>query len=159
MKDISKIDKEEDISRISKELEKIGSVLVVGAGTAGIQAAFDLVESGYKVYLIEKSGALGGKMAQLDETYPTLDCFFCAIAPKPLGCLRNFDVETMAFDDSLVDISEKRMCRATIVRKPHYIDGKHFNLEILSSVEVSRVRGYPGNFEVALYKTPNFVDI
>lgn len=159
MEDISKIDKEEDISRISKELEKIGSVLIVGAGTSGIQAAFDLVESGYKVYLIEKSWALGGKMAQLDETYPTLDCFFCAIAPKPLGCLRNFDVETMAFDDSLVDISEKRMCRATIVRKPHYIDGKHFNLEILSSVEVSRVRGYPGNFEVALYKTPNFVDI
>jgi hypothetical protein len=52
----------------------VGSVLVVGGGIAGIQAALDLAESGYYVYLVEKSSGIGGKMSQLDKTYPTNDC-------------------------------------------------------------------------------------
>jgi transposase-like protein len=52
----------------------IGSVLVVGGGIAGIQASLDLAESGYYVHLVEKRAGIGGKMAQLDKTYPTNDC-------------------------------------------------------------------------------------
>ncbi len=52
----------------------VGSVLVVGGGIAGIQAALDLADSGYYVYLVEKGPGIGGKMAQLDKTYPTNDC-------------------------------------------------------------------------------------
>jgi len=51
-----------------------GDVMVVGGGISGIQAALDLATSGYKVYLVERSPAIGGKMAQLDKTYPTNDC-------------------------------------------------------------------------------------
>ena len=51
-----------------------GDVMVVGGGISGIQAALDLATSGYKVYLVEKSPAIGGHMAQLDKTYPTNDC-------------------------------------------------------------------------------------
>jgi len=51
-----------------------GDVLVVGGGISGIQASLDLAGSGYKVYLVEKSPAIGGHMAQLDKTYPTNDC-------------------------------------------------------------------------------------
>ncbi len=51
-----------------------GDVMVVGGGISGIQAALDLAESGFKVYLVEKSPAIGGHMAQLDKTYPTNDC-------------------------------------------------------------------------------------
>ncbi len=51
-----------------------GDVMVVGGGISGIQAALDLADSGYKVYLVEKSPAIGGHMAQLDKTYPTNDC-------------------------------------------------------------------------------------
>lgn len=51
-----------------------GSVMVVGAGIAGMQASLDLAESGYYVYLIEKSSAIGGVMSQLDKTFPTNDC-------------------------------------------------------------------------------------
>jgi heterodisulfide reductase subunit A len=54
--------------------EPIGSVIVVGGGIAGIQATLDLADSGYFVYLIEKSAGIGGVMAQLDKTYPTNDC-------------------------------------------------------------------------------------
>lgn len=51
-----------------------GSVLVVGGGIAGMQSALDLAESGYYVYLVEKSTAIGGVMSQLDKTFPTNDC-------------------------------------------------------------------------------------
>jgi heterodisulfide reductase subunit A len=50
------------------------SALVVGAGIAGIQAALDMADAGYKVYLVEREPSIGGKMAQLDKTFPTLDC-------------------------------------------------------------------------------------
>jgi len=51
-----------------------GSVLVVGGGIAGIQASMDLAGLGYYVYLVEKKGSIGGVMAQLDKTFPTIDC-------------------------------------------------------------------------------------
>jgi heterodisulfide reductase subunit A len=52
----------------------IGAVLVVGGGISGMQVSLDLAASGFKVYLVEKSPMIGGKMAQLDKTFPTLDC-------------------------------------------------------------------------------------
>jgi heterodisulfide reductase subunit A len=52
----------------------VGSVMVMGGGIAGMQAALDLADSGYKVYLVEKGPAIGGVMAQLDKTFPTNDC-------------------------------------------------------------------------------------
>ncbi len=53
---------------------KIGSVLVLGGGIAGMQAALDLADSGFYVHLVEKSPAIGGMMSQLDKTFPTNDC-------------------------------------------------------------------------------------
>ena len=54
--------------------EKIGAVMVIGGGIAGMQSALDLANSGYYVYIIEKSPSIGGGMAQLDKTFPTNDC-------------------------------------------------------------------------------------
>jgi len=54
--------------------DNIGSVMVVGAGIAGMQSALDLANSGYYVYLVEKDPVIGGVMAQLDKTFPTNDC-------------------------------------------------------------------------------------
>ena len=66
----------EQIEQLCKSLEEsnFGDVMVVGGGISGIQASLDLADSGYRVYLVEKSPAIGGKMAQLDKTYPTNDC-------------------------------------------------------------------------------------
>jgi len=52
----------------------VGAVLVVGGGISGVQAALDLAATGFKVYIVEKSPMIGGKMAQLDKTFPTMDC-------------------------------------------------------------------------------------
>jgi len=73
------VDKELGIIERIKEVFKgagtnFGDVMVVGGGISGIQAALDLAESGFKVYLVEKGPSLGGKMAQLDKTFPTNDC-------------------------------------------------------------------------------------
>jgi heterodisulfide reductase subunit A len=62
--------------------KKVGAVLVVGGGVAGIQASLDLADSGFKVYLIDQGGSIGGVMAQLDKTFPTNDCSMCILSPK-----------------------------------------------------------------------------
>jgi heterodisulfide reductase subunit A len=62
--------------------KKVGAVLVVGGGVAGIQASLDLADSGFKVYLIDQSPSIGGVMAQLDKTFPTNDCSMCILSPK-----------------------------------------------------------------------------
>jgi len=54
--------------------DKIGAVMVVGGGIAGMQAAIDAADTGYYVYLVERSSSIGGVMAQLDKTFPTNDC-------------------------------------------------------------------------------------
>lgn len=66
----------EQLEQLSKGLAdgNFGDVMVVGGGISGIQASLDLADSGYRVYLVEKSPAIGGHMAQLDKTYPTNDC-------------------------------------------------------------------------------------
>jgi heterodisulfide reductase subunit A len=56
------------------DTKRIGSAMVVGGGVTGMQAALDMADAGYYVYLLEKSGAIGGAMAQLDKTFPTNDC-------------------------------------------------------------------------------------
>ncbi len=80
------------------EMEK-GSVMVVGAGIAGIQASLDLADSGHLVYLVDKNTAIGGTMAQLDKTFPTNDCSMCIISPKLVEAGRHLNVELLTSGD------------------------------------------------------------
>jgi heterodisulfide reductase subunit A len=76
--------------------QKVGAVMVVGAGVAGMQAALDLADTGYYVYLVEKQPAIGGVMPQLDKTFPTNDCSICIISPKLADVGRHLNIEIMA---------------------------------------------------------------
>ena len=76
-----------------------GAVLVCGAGITGIQASLDLAESGFKVYLVDSSPAIGGRMAQLDKTFPTGDCAMCILSPKLVECARNKNIEIITLAD------------------------------------------------------------
>ena len=62
---------------------KRGSVMVVGGGVAGMQAALDAAGAGFKVYLVETKSALGGQASALDKTFPTNDCAMCMLSPAP----------------------------------------------------------------------------
>jgi heterodisulfide reductase subunit A2 len=79
--------------------DKVGAVMVVGGGIAGIQASLDLAESGYYVYLVESSPAIGGVMAQLDKTFPTNDCSMCIISPKLVEAGRHLNIRILTATD------------------------------------------------------------
>ena len=69
------------------------AVLVVGGGISGMQSALDLANGGIKVFLVESSPAIGGKMAQLDKTFPTNDCSMCIVSPKLVEVGRHRNIE------------------------------------------------------------------
>ncbi len=75
------------------------AAMVVGAGVGGIQAALDLASSGIKTYLVEKSPTIGGRMSQLDKTFPTLDCSQCILTPKMVDVLRHPNIELMSYTE------------------------------------------------------------
>ncbi len=103
-------------------MEKVGAVLIVGAGIGGSQAALDLAESGYKAYLIESTTSIGGVMAQLDKTFPTNDCAICIVSPKLVEAGRhpNIDIKINAVIDSFS--GEPGNFTANITEKTLYID-------------------------------------
>ena len=104
--------------------EKTGAVLVVGGGIAGIQASLDLAESGYKVYLVEKSPAIGGTMPQLDKTFPTNDCSMCILSPKLVECGRHLNIEVITYADVLDIKGEPGKFKVRIRKRARYIDAK-----------------------------------
>ncbi len=76
-----------------------GAVMVCGGGIAGIQAALDMANSGFKVYLVEPTASIGGRMASLDKTFPTGDCAMCIISPKLVECARNQNIEILTLSE------------------------------------------------------------
>jgi heterodisulfide reductase subunit A len=76
-------------------MEKIGAVLIVGGGIAGMQSALDLADSGFKVFLVDSSPTIGGAMSQLDKTFPTNDCAMCIMAPKLVETGRHQNIELL----------------------------------------------------------------
>ncbi len=102
--------------------QKIGATLVVGGGIAGVQAALDLANSGIRVYLLERSPAIGGKMAQLDKTFPTNDCAMCIVSPKLVEAGRHLNIEIMTNADLVSLEGESGHFKAKIRRHPRYVD-------------------------------------
>jgi len=96
-------------------------VMVVGAGISGIQAALDLAASGYRVYLVEKSPTIGGKMAQLDKTFPSNDCSMCIESPKFIECSRNPNIEILTYTEVETVEGTAGDFKVTLVKKPRYI--------------------------------------
>jgi len=107
--------------------KKIGAVLVEGGGIAGVQAALDLANSGFKVYLIERSAAIGGMMAQLDKTFPTGDCATCIVSPKLVECARNLNIEILTLSELYSIEGEPGRFTVTIKKSPRYVDEKICN--------------------------------
>ncbi|PNX49690.1 MAG: 4Fe-4S ferredoxin [Thermoplasmata archaeon M9B1D] len=110
------------MSKKSSSHEKIGSVLVVGGGIGGMQAALDLANSGFKTFLLEEKPAIGGVMAQLDKTFPTNECSMCIMSPKLVNVGRHPNIELITYSD-LQDISGSAgNFKVKIRKKPSYVD-------------------------------------
>ena len=100
----------------------IGSVLVIGGGIAGIQTCLDLVDHGFKVYLVEKKPSIGGHMAQLEKTFPNNDCSLCILAPKMVSVFRNPNIELFTLSKVKKLEGKAGNFTVTIVKKPRFVD-------------------------------------
>ena len=100
---------------------QFGDVMVVGGGISGIQAALDLATAGFKVYLVEKSPTIGGKMAQLDKTFPTNDCSMCIESPKFIECDRHPNIEILTYTEVDSVEGEAGDFTVSLIKKPRYI--------------------------------------
>jgi len=98
------------------------NVLIIGGGIAGIQASLDLANAGFKVYLVEKSPSIGGRMAQLDKTFPTLDCSACILTPKMAEVGRHPNIELLTYSEVEDVTGFVGNYEVTILKKPRYID-------------------------------------
>ncbi|HAY21875.1 MAG TPA: heterodisulfide reductase [Desulfobacterales bacterium] len=99
-----------------------GAVMVVGGGIAGVQAALDLANTGFFVYLVEHSAAIGGVMAQLDKTFPTNDCSMCILSPKLVECGRHLNIHLLTLADVTALEGEPGHFTVTVRQRPRYID-------------------------------------
>ncbi len=99
-----------------------GAALVVGGGVAGIQCSLDLAEGGYKVYLVEKSPALGGHMAQLDKTFPTNDCSMCTLSPKLVEAGRHLNIDVITNSELIGLEGEPGKFSAKVYHHARFVD-------------------------------------
>jgi heterodisulfide reductase subunit A len=98
------------------------SVLVIGGGIAGIQASIDLANMGFQVYLVERTPSIGGRMAQLDKTFPTNDCSMCILAPKMIECAGHENVHLLTYSEVAEVSGEVGHFKVVVRRKPRYVD-------------------------------------
>jgi len=111
----------ERLTSSSSKNDNIGDVLVVGGGISGIQAALDLGDTGFRVYLVDKSPAIGGKMSQLDKTFPTNDCSMCIESPKFIECSRHPNVDILTNTEVVRVEGEAGNFKVSLNRKPRYV--------------------------------------
>lgn len=95
---------------------------MVGGGISGIQASLDLAGTGFRVFLVDKSPAIGGKMSQLDKTFPTNDCSMCIESPKFIECSRHPNIEILTHTEVVRVEGEAGDFTVTLNRKPRYVD-------------------------------------
>jgi len=103
------------------EVQITRKTLVIGGGVAGIQAALDLADTGYKVYLVEKEPSIGGMMARIDKTFPTMDCSICILAPKMSDAGHHPNIELLTNSEVVEVKGYIGNFRAKVLKKPRYV--------------------------------------
>jgi heterodisulfide reductase subunit A len=104
------------------EATKGPAALVIGAGIAGIQAALDIANAGFKVYLVEREPSVGGHMAQLDKTFPTLDCSACILTPKMVDVASHPNIELLTYAEPVSIEGEAGAFHARVLKRARYVD-------------------------------------
>ncbi|MCX6663735.1 MAG: CoB--CoM heterodisulfide reductase iron-sulfur subunit A family protein [Euryarchaeota archaeon] len=103
-------------------LKVIPEALVIGGGIAGIQTSLDLADDGFKVHLVEREPSIGGHMAQLDKTFPTLDCSSCILTPKMMEVANHENIELLSYSEVASIEGSIGNYTVKIRKKPRYVD-------------------------------------
>ncbi len=101
---------------------KNSNILVIGGGISGIEASLTLADEGYHVILVEKTPSVGGRMAQLDKTFPTLDCSICILAPKMVEVSRHPNIELLTYSEIKELTGEAGNFKVKILKKSRFVD-------------------------------------
>jgi heterodisulfide reductase subunit A-like polyferredoxin len=101
---------------------KVGAVMVIGGGISGMQSALDLADSGFKVYLVDEATSIGGRMSQLDKTFPTNDCSMCMISPKLIEVGKHNNIELITNAQVETVQGEEGNFQVNVLKRPRYID-------------------------------------
>ncbi len=117
---LAKAELDQPLVAVSVPIKK--RALVVGAGIAGIQAALDIANAGYEVVLVEKEPSIGGHMAQLSETFPTLDCSQCILTPRTVEAGRHPRIKLLTYSEVESVSGYVGNFRVRIRQKPRYVD-------------------------------------
>jgi len=128
---------------------KTGAVMVIGGGISGMQSALDLADTGFKVYLIEKSPSIGGTMAQLDKTFPTNDCSMCILAPKMFDCYGHPNIDVITSSELIGLEGEAGRFRAKILKKARYVDVEKCT-GCGECIEKCPTKGIPNEWEMGI---------
>jgi len=107
-----------------KEVKVGRRALVIGGGISGISAALDLANAGFTVYMVEKSPTIGGRMAQLDKTFPTMDCSSCILTPKMVSVSRHPNVKLFTYAEVKDVQGFIGNFKVKVLQKPKYVDEK-----------------------------------
>lgn len=99
-----------------------GSVLIVGGGIGGMQAALDLAESGFKVHMVQKDSSIGGTMVMLDKTFPTGDCSMCMSSPKMVEIGRHLNIDLHVLAEIISIEGNSGDFKVKVKQQPHYVD-------------------------------------
>ncbi len=98
------------------------AVMVIGGGVAGIQAALDLADKGLIVHLVEKTPSIGGRMAQLDKTFPTNDCSICILAPKMADCFSHPNTNVITYAEVVGVEGSVGNFKVKVLKKARFVD-------------------------------------
>lgn len=104
------------------ESRVVKRALVIGGGIAGIQTALDIAEAGYEVDIVEKEPTIGGKMAQIDKTFPTLDCAACILTPKMVDAAQHERIHIYSYSEVEKVSGFVGNFTVTIKKKPRYVN-------------------------------------
>jgi len=105
-----------------KSSHKVGAVMVVGGGICGMQSALDLANSGFKVYIVEESSSIGGRMAQLDKTFPTNDCSMCMISPKLIEVAQHPNITLLTNSEVRAIEGEEGNFKVKVLKRSSFVD-------------------------------------
>ena len=125
--DLIKEKLKEDREQISEEKVLKKEALIIGGGVGGVQAALDIAEEGYKVYIVEGSLSIGGVMAQLDKTFPTMDCSICILGPKLVDVGKHPNIELLTNAEIKNITGGTGGFNVEVEIKPRYVDMEKCN--------------------------------
>ncbi|NIS61229.1 MAG: FAD-dependent oxidoreductase [Proteobacteria bacterium] len=131
---------------------RISQAVVIGGGIAGMQASLDIADKGFRVILVEREPTIGGHMAQLDKTFPTLDCSSCILTPKMVDVANHPSIELMTYSEVIDIKGEVGDFSITIRKKPRYVDEERCTACSLCAEACVQWGRIPNEFDMGIGK-------